>query len=164
MLQIKELEPTIAKMISKLINTTICYVYVHPVTLQLVFRDLNAKNFYHHDFNYNNYTTKEKELVNKISWSTLVLDSTIIKARGLSNQTGNVDCRGGGCGNLNIPVEDFNYEIINKNGITIQDITEIAYRLKGSKYDWLYELYIGIDTYKIDKGSITFTVKFDYES
>lgn len=47
-------------------------------------------------------------------------------------------------GQLKLPVEDFTCTITNPTGITLRDVTEGVYRLKGSKHD--YEMYGGINT------------------
>ncbi len=38
-------------------------------------------------------------------------------------------------------IEEFRWEETFENGVKLIDLASIAYRLKGSKYDWWYELY-----------------------
>lgn len=80
-----------------------------------------------------------------------------------SNQTGNDDIRGGGCGDFDIPVTDFRYTI-EGHQITVRDIIECVYRMKGSKYDYWYELFSEIRNLQAQDNKITFEVTFDYGS
>jgi hypothetical protein len=150
-------EPTILNILTDIIEITIKYVYVHPVSLQLIFDPLDNETF-----DYDKYPEIKRKIINSITWNTLIVDQELKIAVGKSKRNGNTDNRGGGCGNLKIPIEDFEYTVKNKNGITIKDITEIVYRLKGSKYDWWYELFCCVENIKLDDHSIEFTTDFDY--
>lgn len=86
------------------------------------------------------------------------------KLTGVGTDTGNSDTRGGGCGNIGIPLEEFTYTVENPTGITLRQVTEVVYRLKGSKYDWWYELYSGITEQSRVNGHLTITTDFGYGS
>lgn len=121
-----------------IINGCLSHVYVHPVKLELVFSDRD-------DWGY-------------------VPFPNITKLHVWSEKTGNCDVRGGGCGDLWIPREDFQYKIDNPGGITARDIIECVYRLKGSKYDLWYEFYTGVLNFDIVDQKLKFQVRFDYGS
>lgn len=78
-----------------------------------------------------------------------------------SNRTGNTDTRGGGCGHLNLPVSDFRWEINRPNGLSLRDVVEGMYRMKGSKYDWWYEL-MGSPSIRETDDTLYVHVDFDY--
>ncbi|AZL89285.1 hypothetical protein QKC54_gp0546 [Megavirus baoshan] len=156
--------------ISYIVDQCLTSVYLHPVKLNIIFEEIDEDIFDYKkfvDYCYEEDEDKIKELfeiVKKIKLSTLVSDANLKKLTGYSKSTGNDEIRGGGCGSYNIPVKDFKYTIINKNGITIRDILEIVYRLKGSKYDFWYELFSGISIKKQTDNYIKFKVNFDYGS
>lgn len=154
----REEEPTVISLLSEIIEITIRHIYLHPVTFELIYTDFDSSHFD------GEYTKKEKKFLEDIMWDTLIVDENLVKARGFTDKNGNDDNRGGGCGNLKIPVEDFTYTIKNDSGITVRDITEIAYRLKGSKYDWWYELFYGIKIKKLTDDKIVFRTDYGYGS
>ncbi|QGR54022.1 hypothetical protein [Moumouvirus maliensis] len=139
----------------------------HPVQLNLIFKEITEDDF---DFNifcdYCEHKNEKEgfEIIKCIKLSTLLSDKNLKKLIGYSKLNGNDDIRGGGCGNYNIPVSDFKYTIINENGITIHDLLEIIYRLKGSKYDFWYELFSSINIKKQTDNYIKFKIDFDYGS
>lgn len=147
--------------LTKIISTTIRHVYVHPVTLKLVFTDFDVSSF---DFEYREFSNAEKNVIRQLTWDTQIRGKNLTKATGITDNIGNTDNRGGGCGKLNLSINDFSYTIENENGITVKDITEIVYRLKGSKYDWWYELFDSIQFISSGNISINFMALFDYGS
>lgn len=147
---------TILQNLSEIISGTIREVYLHPVTFDLKFDNLNADSFEDLEL--------DQELINGLDWDICIDGKNITRATGKSYQNGNKDPRGGGCGWLNIPKKDFVYTIKNSKGITIRDITEIAYRLKGSKYDWWYESFSKLKVGKMENGHLEFVMEFDYGS
>lgn len=79
--------------------------------------------------------------------------------------TGNSDSRGGGCGDLKITIKDFQWEIKHEDKeITLKDFTECVYRMKGSKYDWWYELFSGISLVDHHDKFLEFNTDFGYGS
>lgn len=101
-------------------------VYLHPVTLELVFNSAYP------------------ESIGGFTWGSLVLPPHVTSVRMFSRDSGSTDIRGGGCGNLHLPVEDFQVKFSDLSGIKLKHIVEGIYRLKGSKYDWEYELLAGL--------------------
>lgn len=144
--------------LSALIRTSIENCYVHPVTFQMVYNDLNI------DEEPENYEEDLNIFLGSLCWDTVIFSGlTVLKI--CSKQQGNKDNRGGGCGDLKIPKDQFKWEKECVHGITLRDMTEAVYRMKGSKYDWWYELYGGC-VFKIDKNTKTLniSVSFDYGS
>ena len=152
--------------ISEIVSETIKHCYVHPVTLKIVLKPF--EEFANQSIDFGGFSVgllEELETLPKdISWETLVFGPNITKLHIHSEKNGNDDTRGGGCGRLRLPVSDFQYEIENKGGITLADLTEAAYRMKGSKYDWWYELYSGITITKKTDSQVYTKIKFDYGS
>ena len=83
---------------------------------------------------------------------------------GNGTDVGNTDNRGGGCGNLHIPLSEFKWDCTNPSGINIKDIAEGVYRMKGSKYDWWYEMFSDNSKYIIKNDTVHFEIDFDYGS
>ena len=144
------------KLLSKIVADTIRYCYVHPVTFQMVFKKFYIEAAYEENDNI-------KQLVDSLTWDSLVFAPNITTLTVFTQQTGSDDVRGGGCGDLEIPVQEFRYSIVNSTGITLKNLTEAVYRMKGSKYDWSYE--------ELDKIKCTFNgdnvvveAKFSYGS
>ena len=92
----------------------------------------------------------------------LAFSKDIKKVEFYSKLTGNSDTRGGGCGDYPIPVADFTWTVENEEGITMRQVTEAIYRLKGSKYDFWYELFSGLKM--TSKDPLRILVDFDYGS
>uniref|UniRef100_A0A6G6ABI4 Uncharacterized protein n=1 Tax=Borely moumouvirus TaxID=2712067 RepID=A0A6G6ABI4_9VIRU len=153
--------------INYIVNECINKVYLHPVQLNIIFKEITEDDF---DFNIfrdhceHKNEREEFEIIKCIKLSTLLFDNNLKKLTGYSKLNGNDDIRGGGCGNYNIPVSDFKYTIINEKGITIRDLLEIIYRLKGSKYDFWYELFSSINIKNQTDSYIKFKIDFDYGS
>ncbi|AVL94884.1 hypothetical protein ma498 [Moumouvirus australiensis] len=156
--------------INYIVYECISKVYLHPVQLNLIYNEITEDNFDYNAFCDNCEHEDEKnikeefDIIKCVKLSTLLSDINLKKLTGYSKLNGNDDCRGGGCGNYDIPVSDFKYTIINDNGITIRDLLEIVYRLKGSKYDFWYELFGSINIKKQTDNYIKFKVDFDYGS
>jgi hypothetical protein len=81
-----------------------------------------------------------------------------------SNLTGNTDDRSGSCSAGNFVVDDFKWSVSAPHGITLRNLSEAVYRLKGSKYDCWYELFTGFVVRGTDNGCLTLQVEFDYGS
>lgn len=152
------------KVLSAIVGDAIKCCYVHPVRFEMVFKEFSLGLSW--DVFLNKNIPFDEEVVKSLTWDSLVFDSSIKELMVYTMKTGNKDNRGGGCGNItDLQDEEFEYTIKNPNGITLKDLTECVYRMKGSKYDWWYELYSGI---KIDcdnvPGYISLEAKFDYGS
>lgn len=155
--------------------------YLHPVKLQIVYDELELQKF---DIEWQMKYTAEgdencdmeltqvtsnadlmaaiKKKITALTWDSVVFP--VFKLTGFSQKTGNTDNRGGGCGNLKIDVDDFEYTIINSTGVTLRNLTEVIYRLKGSKYDWWYEIYSTFVEENRSDNSVLIEVKFGYGS
>ncbi len=163
------------KYISNIVEQTIHCVYLHPCRLELIFRDLDVEDIKSSitekaiDNSEDENITAEviTDEINKlnISWDTVIWpEITVLNIS--SKCTGNDDTRGGGCGNLDLSVDEFKWTCHNPSGITLKDLTEAVYRMKGSKYDYWYELYgsITVELNNPDKQTATVEVDFDYGS
>lgn len=150
------------ELLSVIVGQAIMKCYVHPVTFQMVFKPLNLFK----------YIIQERlanmdiniEVLEDVKWDTICFEPSITSLTVFSECNGNDDNRGGGCGELKIPVSEFTYTINNSNGITLRDLTECVYRMKGSKYDWWYELYGSVVVTDRTVNSVTVSVDFDYGS
>lgn len=134
------------KQLSKVLRAAIYYCFVHPVTLQMVFRPLD---------------TSDCKYFADVNWDTVLFKQPNLVVT--TNDVGNTDTRGGGCGDLNLPVSDFRWEITRPEGLTLRDVVEGLYRMKGSKYDWWYEL-MGAPEIRETDDTVFIEVDFDYGS
>jgi hypothetical protein len=100
--------------------------------------------------------------IEKNGWNAVVLPKQNLKI--ICKTTGNPDVRGGGCFEYNFKQSDFVWEVNNPNGITLSNLVEGVYRMKGSKYDLWYELFCNIELINEDDNSYTIQVNFDYGS
>lgn len=157
------------ELLNSIANVLIYYVYVHPVQLKLVFEDL--PNVYDEldergqiDEDADNkleIDEETKSFVTAMTWKTVVSECKILNVS--SRHTGNKDIRGGGCGNLGLPVEEFRWKQVCPKGIRLQDLIGSIYRLKGSKYDYWYELLSEVH-FTRDGNTLNAFVEFDYGS
>ena len=157
------------RILSMLISHLIQFCYVHPVQFKMVF------NKYHHIRNiYYMYEIDDIDIDNeqfelmlteimKWNWDTVPFPE-VTKLTVFTNMNGNTDVRGGGCGELEIPVEEFTWTVENLEGITLQQIVEGCYRMKGSKYDYSYELYNGIELNSLSDKHMILSVSYEYGS
>jgi len=142
-------------------ETLIKDVKLHPVKLELIF-DENIDYNAIRDILENK---EDEEIIEKYNWDSLVRDKNTKNLYIYSTDTGNDDTRGGGCGDAGFTEEDFIWETSNENGITLRDVVEGCYRLKGSKYDYWYELFGEIVEEKSsDDSTIRFKVSYGYGS
>lgn len=162
-----------------LIGEAIKKVYLHPVQYQHVwepkpFSEQEFEEIFQNEFDQDNISDYDDDEEEKLfpktpyfQWSDLAFGSHIQTLHISSESNGNDDIRGGGCGQLNIPTKEFSWTIQNSNGITFQNLVEAVYRMKGSKYDWWYEIYeqIEIDNKQTSKKKeIHIVVYFGYGS
>ena len=143
--KIVEYKPIDYKSLSAIISYSIKCCYVHPVTFQMVFEDLVINDIF-----------------NFITWDSLAFNPEDTVLEIFNQKTGNNDRHGGSCGYKNIPIEEFEYIIENEDGITIRDLTEAVYRMKGSKYDTVYEMFRKIKVREQDENKIIVEAIFDY--
>lgn len=122
------------------IHEAIKNVTMHPVRMELIFDD-------------------------KFDWNRVIWPE-MTKVTVYTDRIGNKDHRGGGCGNsfVKFDVEDFTWTAKKSDGITLKEMAECIYRIKGSKYDYWYELYGGILLKKTDGKHLTYYADFGYGS
>lgn len=143
--------------ISEIVDKAITYVFVHPVQLTLHFKSL--------DEDFANEIREACEMYKidptSITWETVLIPDCKELYLVLDN-TNSGDIRGGNCGNL-VPHSDFQWTIQTSQGLTLRQLSEGIYRLKGSKYDFYYELFIGVSLTQTD-GRYHGCVGFDHGS
>jgi hypothetical protein len=146
--------------LTEIIGKLIRRMYVHPVRFEMVYEDIDLEDISDPDCEIDPETVDEMKT---LGWDWIPYPGiSTIKVR--SNRTGNDDSRGGGCGGLLIPVNEFKYTITRETSVTIRDIVECVYRMKGSKYDWWYELFYGVNVLKVTDTKLTLKAEFDYGS
>lgn len=148
--------------LNAIVGSTIKCCYVHPVTFKMVFKEVRPAEIIE-TLEYKKLTF-DRDQINHLTWETII-DAEATHLTVSTSRNGDKDRRGGGCGNLNIPIQEFEYTIENPNGITLKDMTEGVYRMKGSKYDWWYELFSNLTVdFPIADDHIFVDVEFDYGS
>lgn len=65
---------------------------------------------------------------------------------------------------VKFPLSMFSWKTENPKGITLRDLTEAIYRMKGSKYDWWYELFGDITLLEETEDGYKIIASFDYGS
>lgn len=163
--------------LSKLLGSTITACHLHPVQFKMKYRKFKEVDYtspiedFKEDFKEDFLEKVDNDFVNKltdlfktgqINWST-VINPSWTKLKVTSIDTGNGDSRGGGCGKLNLKLSDFVWEKERIGGLTVRDLTQAVYRMKGSKYDWWYELYSDTE-FMFEDGILNMKVNFDYGS
>ena len=176
---LKEISEAVKVFLSELLKVSTKQVYMHPVTFQQVWSeklrlgevDLEAfqfgqgkENFEEQLFaSFQDSSLKNLQyFIDTLKWDTVLFPHTQLYMR--SYNTGNDDVRGGGCGNINLSEEDFIWQKSTPDGVTLQDLTEGAYRLKGAKYDWQYELFEGLEINSSKGNLLECIVDFSYKS
>ena len=147
--------------ISTLIYDGLREISLHPVLLKVVFNEnVDIENLTTGDLD-NEELTWVEELLGKGFWDNVVVENVkqviCINGRGV-----NTDYRSG---SANVKNEDLRCRMmVSNNKVTIRELTELVYRIKGSKFDFYYELYEGISTHLDDKGTLFIEADFDHGS
>ena len=159
------------RIISRLLESLIQEVTLHPVQFTLRWSefdgDIDDLGAHLENLDGNTYSDGEIEqiqnLLSACSWDTVPYPG-ITRLSAFSKDTGNDDPRGGGCGDMGFTLEDFRWETTNPTGITLKDLTETVYRLKGSKYDYWFESYGDMEIVERSDDHMTILVDFGYGS
>ncbi len=147
--------------INLLIAAAIRIIVLHPVRLEIVYSpDINKDDPV--DYDENDLSHSDERWCKNNSGLDSVIFPDINKIVAITENQGNKDSRGGGCGCCGFTAEDFIWSE-NTDGVKLFDLASIVYRLKGSKYDWWYELYDNTDFIIIDK-TLYLKVEFSYGS
>ena len=159
------------QILNEIVKKTIEYITLHPVKLSLIFRFLDgsyreeltkAINEININHSIGKGLTNVENFVEALDWDTVILPDKTLNF--ISEQYGNTDIRGGGCGiNNDFDTEDFEWTVSGDHGITLKQLGEAVYRLKGSKYDYWYELFSGLREFN-ENGEKGYVVEFDYGS
>ena len=153
-------------------------VYVHPVTLELVFEPFT------YDEHFDDAAIRKMEVIHPedrldptiiddfisylktINWDTPVFTG-VDKLHVFTNQNGNPTNIGGSCFRKKIPFTDYNFTVTGNGSaknITYRDFIGAIYRMKSSKYDYWYELFESSVLIEEDSGELSCQVTFDYET
>jgi hypothetical protein len=149
--------------LSVLVGAALHDVVLHPVKLELVWTPQpDMDNLSEALGNSGEEDESVLTLIEELGWDAVVLPKRRLTV--FSKKTGNMDRRGGGCGNYAFTTDDFVWEVTNEGGITFRELVEGAYRMKGSKYDMWYEMYSEIKLIREDDQGYTMEVRFGYGS
>lgn len=161
-------------LLGSLFTETIKCVTLHPVNLQLFWKELIFPAPDVWDSMAASLDDEEIDIsledfdIEEWTWDT-VLFPQCKTLHIYSDQTGDRSVRGGGCGNEDFPVNDFRWTIETPDGINLRHLNEAIYRMKGSKYDYYYELlcgtrFISEESHPEKAEVLTIKVRFDYGS
>lgn len=161
------------KLLSAIIEVTLKKVYLHPVRFELVWSAFDDHNIAEIEERFrscfedckikstSDSINKYVDIIEGLSWDTVLFREKALSI--CSEQTGSSDRCGGGCGEMKIPLEEFQWATDCPDGVTVKNLTEAVYRMKGSKYDWWYELFSSI-TFRAAYDLVKCEVSFDYGS
>ena len=168
--------------VSMLLGHTIKHVFLHPVTFQLIWDDelfdrqcfdeiIEDHRCFYEDGDEENDPQEYETYINDVvknGWNWIPFPH-LLKIHGSNPHGGNHDVRGGGC--KFIPKSEYEYTISSneqnshKQAINLRQLTELVYRLKGSKYDYWYELYSSCSFKFEDDGRYAhLVINFDHGS
>ena len=154
--------PFCSNNINLLISAAVQEVVLHPVQLKIV-----SKPKYNPDnpvvFDSYDLTEQDELWCKNHSYLKSVIFPHITKIVAISDKEGNKDSRGGGCGCCEFNITEFIWEETFTNGVKLFDLASVIYRLKGSKYDWWYELY-DHSKFIIIENTLFINVNFAYGS
>jgi hypothetical protein len=155
------------EIVNGIVDSTIQRVKLHPVRLELLVDtgEFDTEEMFDRISSVTEDHIDDEDMEKFLS--TITFDTIIFKQKHMhiySTKTGNSDNRGGGCGDFGFGKDDFKLDIENENGITLLDLVKSVYRLKGSKYDFHYEMFSSIKIVKCDDSNIKVRVMFDYGS
>ena len=161
--------------LNAIVKQLLGYVYLHPVKYYNIFTNFMFQPDDITDYLINICENDETQVENsgilqelnnlRNNWSYPILKN-VKEVQLYSTQTGNEDPRGGGCGYYNLTESDFKWTISGSQSkeITLKDLIDGVYRLKGSKYDEYYESFCGLELERNENGVLIFKVEFDYGS
>jgi|SRR5271154_2815837 len=156
-----------------IIDITLPYVYLHPTTFELVFKqhidiDLNGKIDDYFKImktdDSTDYTVLRPIPSDMIlSWSTPIMNKELTHLNvyaaqsTIRNEIITKQC-------IPIPPDEFKCHIENPNGINIKDFTESVYRLKLFRYDSYNEYVEYIKIKSTDIHSMLIEIMFGYKN
>lgn len=143
-------------------------VYVHPISFDWHWLPLNIHELNLDEYNMDTYTDYKQtiHIINNINnnWDYVLFPEFDILNMTLKSNDNYLHCCSIGqiCDSLNLSKNKFHWSIVNCNGITLRNIIESIYRLKGSKYNYWTELFHCIYLKQIDNRTLTIEVNFSY--
>ena len=148
--------------ISAVIGDGLTKISLHPVTFKVTFDENASINDVElGDIEDDDEVDWVESLLQKGFWDVVVVQN--VKQVICINGAGvNRDSRSGGA---DVKDEELHCRMaVAKNSVTLRDLTELIFRVKGSKFDLWYELYHGISTHIDDKGTLFIQANFGHGS
>lgn len=149
--------------LTKMVQHSIHFVYLHPVNFVLQWLPMEDIDSYIISNEINGLNLK-KQITN---WETPVVADFGLnilshwRLNATTKQTG--DPYRPSIARFKLPKEEFEWSTERKGGLNLQDITEAAYRLKGSKYDYENEHLDKIEVMDENTQNIHLRFHFSYQ-
>lgn len=146
--------------INEIVGVALRCVAMHPVKMEIVIVDQKpdlddilerASSLDEPD---------EDWIGNHSDFNSIIIEN-VKKISAINPCGGNSDNRGGGC-TLFSPEEYYHFQQID-GSLTLLELVSIIYRLKGSKYDWWYELFSSVKAY-LEDDHLYLELSFDHGS
>ena len=147
--------------INILLNESINEIALDPVLLKLIFDDVNVEDVELGDIENDNEHKWAEDVIKTGFWNAIIIEN--VKQVICINGSGvNTDSKSN---STKVADEDLRCRMaVSGNRVTLRELTELIFRVKGSKFDFWYELYDGISTHIDDKGTLFIQTNFDHGS
>ncbi len=143
----------------KLVGICLGKVIIHPVKLELIWKELKDEFF----MNIMEKDYKETELytiMENLQWDTVLYEQRKLV---ILCPRGDVDIDNPVLDRFNIDSGDFIWALEDSRGITLKDIVEGIYRMKVNKWEIVQEQLYKLEVV-IKQGVVIIRVEFEYKS
>ena len=148
--------------INILVNGAFRYISLDPVMLKVVFNEnVDIQDVETGDLENDDDLKWVEELLKRGFWDIVVVENVkqVICVNGSGVNTDDRSC------SAKVKDADLRCRMsVTNNKVTLRELTELFYRIKGSKFDFWYELYQGFASHLDDKGTLFIQVYFDHGS